>query len=274
MYFEILKSFNEYCETSYLPTVSQLIMFKFLHIFNKFCWKEWIAVNNASLMGMCQINSEKSFINWRDYLVREGLIEYVKGGKGKPNKYKLSSFFIGEKDSKKVSEKVKTREESGEFQGSEKGEKVPDINNINLNLNRNLNNNSSSISPSGDISGSSSAACKKSKTIKSAKKSKFKEFKAKNQFFAMFWDAYPRKEGGETAAKAFEKLSPDSDLMAEILGGIGRYKKSSQWQDQNFIPFPATFLTQRRWEGEVPEGDKNYAADDKPRFKATREYPE
>jgi hypothetical protein len=284
-YFYALKCFEEWLATNYLPPISQLIMYKMISLFNSCGWKEWIVADNFYFMSICKVNSEKTFINWRDYLIKEGLIEYSKGAKNKPNKYKLTVNFT-DKIAEKTKFTVNFTEKEGEkkelqgerksnYEGRENGATGTDIPNINLNINSNLNNNSSSISPNGDISGSSSATCKKSTVVKSTKKSKFKELKSKNQFFAMFWDAYPRKECGETAAKAFEKLSPDSALMAEILEGIGRYKKSSQWQDQNFIPFPATFLTQRRWEGEVPEGGQNYAANrDKPRFKATREYPE
>jgi len=70
--------------------------------------------------------------------------------------------------------------------------------------------------------------------------------------FAIFWETYPSKVGKGAAEKAFEKIAPAPDLLAQMLEAIGWQAKSKQWQD-GFIPNPATWLNHRRWEDEPPK---------------------
>ena len=74
--------------------------------------------------------------------------------------------------------------------------------------------------------------------------------------FARFWAVYPRKEAKQTALKAFQKINPDEALLATILSAVERFKNTAQWQEDGgqYIPHPATWLNQRRWEDEPPKG--------------------
>ena len=54
------------------------------------------------------------------------------------------------------------------------------------------------------------------------------------------------------ARKAFERINPDDKLLAVMLQWIEAAKYSKQWQTPEFIPHPATWLNQRRWEDDVP----------------------
>ena len=74
-----------------------------------------------------------------------------------------------------------------------------------------------------------------------------------NEAFDAFWTAYPRKVGKGAAKKAFEEV-PKSKHAA-ILRAIEAQKKSEQWQKENgkYIPNPATWLNQERWEDELAE---------------------
>ena len=76
----------------------------------------------------------------------------------------------------------------------------------------------------------------------------------KNFDFDVFWNEYPRKESKPAAQKAFEKLNPDEQLMQKIIVSIKKWKQSSQWQDDDgrYIPYPASWLNQRKWEDEPP----------------------
>ena len=67
--------------------------------------------------------------------------------------------------------------------------------------------------------------------------------------FDRFWSAYPRKVGKEAARKAFRRVSAPIETL---LDAIERQKRSRQWQEENgrFIPNPATWLNQGRWEDE------------------------
>lgn len=81
------------------------------------------------------------------------------------------------------------------------------------------------------------------------------EKELKEKAFDRFWESYPRKEAKPTAKKAFEKLNPDEVLLKTMLEAIQRFKETSQWQEENgrFIPHPATWLNQRRWEDDIPK---------------------
>ena len=73
--------------------------------------------------------------------------------------------------------------------------------------------------------------------------------------FDRFWSAYPRKAGKGAALKAFQKLNPGEELLEQMLETIRREKGSLQWQEEGgrFIPHPATWLNQGRWEDEPLE---------------------
>ena len=72
--------------------------------------------------------------------------------------------------------------------------------------------------------------------------------------FDRFWDAYPRKESKPAARKAFEKVRPDGELLSKMIDSIERWKRSQQWQENGgqFIPYPASWLNQRKWEDDPP----------------------
>lgn len=75
-----------------------------------------------------------------------------------------------------------------------------------------------------------------------------------NERFDRFWSSYPRKQGKRNARKAFEKISPSEELLAEMISAVEEASKSHQWKKDNgqFIPLPATWLNQERWEDEFP----------------------
>jgi len=75
---------------------------------------------------------------------------------------------------------------------------------------------------------------------------------ALESLFEKFWEAYPRKEAKLAARKAFEKLKPDEALLAEMIPWLEKACQSEQWQDKSKIPHPATWLNQKRWEGDPP----------------------
>ncbi len=66
-----------------------------------------------------------------------------------------------------------------------------------------------------------------------------------------FWSSYPRKVGKGAAEKAWVKALQSTEADA-IIASLVAYKFS---EDVNFIPHPATWLNQRRWEDtmEKPE---------------------
>lgn len=73
--------------------------------------------------------------------------------------------------------------------------------------------------------------------------------------FSTFWAAYPRKVGKDAAWRAWLKRKPDSDLLARMLATVERQKHDPQWLKDGgqYIPHPATWLNQGRWDDEATE---------------------
>lgn len=65
--------------------------------------------------------------------------------------------------------------------------------------------------------------------------------------FEKFWEAYPKKVGKKEASRAFKKVKEPLNVL---LDAIEEQKLSEQWSKENgrFIPNPATWLNQGRWE--------------------------
>ena len=77
--------------------------------------------------------------------------------------------------------------------------------------------------------------------------------------FNAFWSIYPRKDGKGAAWESWKiRKSPVPDIEA-VLPALRRAMNSQQWAKDGgqFIPYPATWINQRRWEdgGIEPSGD-------------------
>ena len=70
--------------------------------------------------------------------------------------------------------------------------------------------------------------------------------------FDAFWTAYPRKTGKGEARKAWAKIRPNAELIQQILDAVKWQSQSDQWKKEKgqYIPYPATWLNQQRWEDE------------------------
>lgn len=73
--------------------------------------------------------------------------------------------------------------------------------------------------------------------------------------FESFWSSYPRKISKAEALKSFTKINPDQQVLEKMLAAVERSKLSADWMKDSgqFIPFPSTWLNQRRWEDETEE---------------------
>jgi hypothetical protein len=82
--------------------------------------------------------------------------------------------------------------------------------------------------------------------------------------FPTFWSAYPRKVAKPKAQKEFDRLKVNDELLAVMLAAVSREAKSEQWSKDagRFIPHPATWLHNRRWED--GEGATTTADDSRP----------
>lgn len=75
--------------------------------------------------------------------------------------------------------------------------------------------------------------------------------------FKEFWRHYPRKVGKGAAEKAWDKIKPGKALLSLILSALDQQKACEQWQRENgrYIPNPATWLNQKRWEDDIGMND-------------------
>lgn len=83
--------------------------------------------------------------------------------------------------------------------------------------------------------------------------------RANEDRFSRFWAAYPRKVGKQAAKKSWSRFHPSEELTQAILQAVEAQKQSRQWRENNgqFIPNPATWLNQGRWEDELPKGESS-----------------
>ncbi len=82
-----------------------------------------------------------------------------------------------------------------------------------------------------------------------------KEPDRQKERFERFWAVYPKKVGKGAAEKAFAKYKPSEELTERMIRAVEAAKRSAAWlrEDGQYIPNPATWLNQRRWEDELPE---------------------
>lgn len=71
--------------------------------------------------------------------------------------------------------------------------------------------------------------------------------------FERFWAAYPNKTGKLKALESWNRVNPNDELVATILAAVETQKNSQQWRKDagQFIPHPATWLNQGRWNDEA-----------------------
>jgi len=68
-----------------------------------------------------------------------------------------------------------------------------------------------------------------------------------------FWAIYPRKVDKAKAIRAWNKLKADRKLMQIMSAALKAQRASEEWRRDNgrAIPYPSTWLNNRRWEDEL-----------------------
>jgi hypothetical protein len=83
--------------------------------------------------------------------------------------------------------------------------------------------------------------------------------------FNTFYSAYPKKKAKQEAIKAWKALKPKPDLIKTILDDLDR-RRIGEWngKDEQYIPYPATYLRGKRWEDEATpaQSPRSYDAPD------------
>ena len=71
--------------------------------------------------------------------------------------------------------------------------------------------------------------------------------------FDQFYEKYPKKVKKQNVKKWFEKNKPSNELFSSMMNSLEQFRASNDWQKDGgqFIPYPSTWLNQKRWEDET-----------------------
>lgn len=70
--------------------------------------------------------------------------------------------------------------------------------------------------------------------------------------FLAFWGQYPRRVGKPSAWRAWKASAARGHSPAAIMAGLGPWLSHWRGRDEAFIPHPATFLNDDRWQASPP----------------------
>jgi hypothetical protein len=73
--------------------------------------------------------------------------------------------------------------------------------------------------------------------------------------FDAFWRAYPKRKAKGDAERAWAKLRPDRELAERIVSAVKRATTCPDWVRDagRYIPHPATWLNDKRWEDDLAD---------------------
>jgi hypothetical protein len=95
--------------------------------------------------------------------------------------------------------------------------------------------------------------CLKQNEANEPKERKGKEKKTYTDDFLAFYSAYPKHIGKEPAWRAWKKHNGNLPPLADMIYKVNELKNTEDWIKENgkYIPHPATWLNQKRWEDEL-----------------------
>ncbi len=74
--------------------------------------------------------------------------------------------------------------------------------------------------------------------------------------FLKWYNLYPRKVGKPKAHQAWKKIKPNTELKRKMVLAVLEHSKSRQWQKEDYIPYPATWLNQERWNDKLAQDEE------------------
>ncbi len=153
--------------------------------------------------------------------------------------------------------------------------------NVDIDVNVDKKNNNTPLPPSseGEMGVWSDPLRTQSKNGPAKAPEKKKQSEVMEERFERFWKEYPKKVGKRDARKSFLKINPSDALLGRMITAVVAASATFQWQKDNgqFIPNPATWLNQQRWEDEVRpdmgKPDPKQAPPNRTRFSNFEERP-
>lgn len=98
----------------------------------------------------------------------------------------------------------------------------------------------------------------------------------KKEFFETFWKSYPKKTNKFKTEEWFKKNKPSEELIKLILTKLDKFKDTDEWKKDNgkYIPYPTTWLNQKRWEDEINISTSNVETEEQRIARLEREVRE
>ena len=92
----------------------------------------------------------------------------------------------------------------------------------------------------------------RNKEYRSMNKEYIKPYSTIEEAFESFWNEYPNRKGKGKAREAFKKAIKKTGIST-MVEAVRKQRQGSQWKkdEGRYIPYPATWLNQERWEDEV-----------------------
>lgn len=78
--------------------------------------------------------------------------------------------------------------------------------------------------------------------------------------FRLFWHAYPNQVGEPAALRQWLSKVRDDGNWPEVIRGLEKWKSSGNWDNPKYIPNPARFLYEKRWQNDPPADRRENAA--------------
>ena len=72
--------------------------------------------------------------------------------------------------------------------------------------------------------------------------------------FEEFFRAYPRPTAKQAAIQAYNKAVPGVILHRDLMTACRKFATAMKGRDPQFVPHPATWLNQGRWDDEITDG--------------------
>lgn len=112
--------------------------------------------------------------------------------------------------------------------------------------------------PVGSQTEPSGKATINQETIEPKNQDKLSNARARLDGFDEFWAAFDKKVERPGAERAWAKINPDGDLIAQIIDAAHRYRQATP--DKAYRKHPATWLNNQCWNDEIvlkPQGGRN-----------------
>ncbi len=217
-YIEQMNAFSAQSAGILSPGATALYVRLFM-LNNQHHWAEYFPATLALLQAVTMTGSINTIRAWQKELEDKGFIECKRGGHKKPNLYKLPKLYISNTDTK-----TDTKTDT--------------------NTDTNTDTKTDSIKK------------EKEKEKNTPHTPQGRSAPEREKRFDEFWQAYPKKVGKGAALKAYAKLKPTEQLHKAMMLALSKQKKSEQWRKERgrYIPNPATWLNQTRWEDDLSTG--------------------